>query len=63
MTDEEVSKIRETIDSTFVVEGDLRRETAMNIKRLAEIGLSLIHILIGFCALIPIRFTMFYMQF
>ncbi len=38
LTDEEVSKIREAIDSTFVVEGDLRRETAMNIKRLAEIG-------------------------
>ncbi len=38
LTDEEVSKIRETIDSNFVVEGDLRRETAMNIKRLAEIG-------------------------
>ncbi|MGI6090483.1 MAG: 30S ribosomal protein S13 [Saccharofermentanales bacterium] len=38
LTDEEVSKIREVIDSTFVVEGDLRRETAMNIKRLAEIG-------------------------
>ncbi len=38
LTDEEVSKIRETIENTYTVEGDLRRETAMNIKRLAEIG-------------------------
>ncbi|HHV41568.1 MAG TPA: 30S ribosomal protein S13 [Clostridiaceae bacterium] len=38
LTDEEVSKIRETIDNNFTVEGDLRRETAMNIKRLGEIG-------------------------
>jgi small subunit ribosomal protein S13 len=34
LTDAEVLKIRETIDADFVVEGDLRREVAMNIKRL-----------------------------
>ncbi len=38
LTDEEVAKIREVIDATMVVEGDLRRETALNIKRLTEIG-------------------------
>ncbi|HHU07509.1 MAG TPA: 30S ribosomal protein S13 [Clostridiaceae bacterium] len=38
LTDEDVSKIRETIDNSYTVEGDLRRETAMNIKRLTEIG-------------------------
>jgi len=38
LTDEEVAKIREVIDSTMTVEGDLRRETALNIKRLQEIG-------------------------
>ena len=38
LTDEEVSKIREVIDATTMVEGDLRRETALNIKRLTEIG-------------------------
>ena len=31
-------QIRETIDRDYLVEGDLRRETAMNIKRLMEIG-------------------------
>ncbi len=38
LTEEEVSKIREVIDRTQTIEGDLRRETAMNIKRLTEIG-------------------------
>ena len=38
LTDEEVEKIRAVIDETQLVEGDLRREIAMNIKRLQEIG-------------------------
>ena len=38
LTDEEVAKIRDVIDRTQTVEGDLRRETALNIKRLIEIG-------------------------
>ena len=38
LTDDEVSKIREVIDRSQVVEGDLRREVALNIKRLIEIG-------------------------
>ncbi|EYE87720.1 30S ribosomal protein S13 [Fervidicella metallireducens AeB] len=38
LNDEEVNKIREYIDKNFVVEGDLRREIALNIKRLMEIG-------------------------
>ena len=38
LTDDEVLKIRELIDRDFVVEGDLRRETAMNIKRLMDLG-------------------------
>lgn len=38
LTDEEVSKIRDVIDNSQVVEGDLRREVALNIKRLQEIG-------------------------
>ncbi|HAV90966.1 30S ribosomal protein S13 [Eubacterium uniforme] len=38
LTDEEVKKISEVIDADHIVEGDLRRETAMNIKRLQEIG-------------------------
>lgn len=38
LTDEEVNRIREVIDETMMVEGDLRRETALNIKRLQEIG-------------------------
>jgi small subunit ribosomal protein S13 len=37
LTDEEVLRIRETIDSEFTVEGDLRRQTAMNIKRLMDL--------------------------
>ena len=38
LTDEEVKRISEVIDKDFVVEGDLRREVAMNIKTLQEIG-------------------------
>ena len=38
LTDEEVAKIKDVIDETMTVEGDLRREIAMNIKRLQEIG-------------------------
>ena len=38
LTDEEVSKLRETIDKNYKVEGDLRREEQLNIKRLIEIG-------------------------
>ena len=38
VTDEEVNKLREFIDRNFTVEGDLRREVALNIKRLMEIG-------------------------
>lgn len=38
LTDEQVAKIREIIEKTQVVEGDLRREIALNIKRLIEIG-------------------------
>ena len=38
LTDQEVLQIREMIDRDYVVEGDLRRETAMNIKRLMDLG-------------------------
>lgn len=38
LTEEEVSKIRKVIDSDFKVEGDLRREVTMNIKRLMDLG-------------------------
>ncbi|MEW6771559.1 MAG: 30S ribosomal protein S13 [Bacillota bacterium] len=38
LAEDEVSRLREVIDREFKVEGDLRRETAMNIKRLMEIG-------------------------
>jgi small subunit ribosomal protein S13 len=38
LSDAEVLQIRETIDADFTVEGDLRRETAMNIKRLMDLG-------------------------
>jgi small subunit ribosomal protein S13 len=38
LTEDEVSKIRDMIDKTLKVEGDLRREIALNIKRLIEIG-------------------------
>ena len=38
LTDSEVKKISDVIEASQVVEGDLRRDTAMNIKRLQEIG-------------------------
>ena len=38
LTDEEVKKISDVIDASQTVEGDLRREIALNIKRLQEIG-------------------------
>ena len=38
LTDAEVINIRETIDNDYQVEGDLRREVAMNIKRLMDLG-------------------------
>jgi small subunit ribosomal protein S13 len=38
LTEEEVIKLREAIDSDLMVEGDLRRERSQNIKRLQEIG-------------------------
>jgi small subunit ribosomal protein S13 len=38
LTEDEISKLRETIDKNYKVEGDLRREVALNIKRLIEIG-------------------------
>ncbi|WP_249695190.1 30S ribosomal protein S13 [Stappia sp. WLB 29] len=38
LSDAEVLAIRETIDRDYMVEGDLRRETAMNIKRLMDLG-------------------------
>lgn len=38
LTDEEEAKIRECIDHHFIVEGDLRRSVALDIKRLTEIG-------------------------
>jgi len=38
LTDAEVIQIRETIDQDYLVEGDLRREVAMNIKRLMDLG-------------------------
>jgi len=38
LTDAEVMQIRETIDHDYMVEGDLRREVAINIKRLMDLG-------------------------
>ncbi|MBX9708048.1 MAG: 30S ribosomal protein S13, partial [Caulobacteraceae bacterium] len=38
LTDAEVLQIRETIDRDYTVEGDLRRETSMNIKRLMDLA-------------------------
>ncbi|MGN7457562.1 30S ribosomal protein S13 [Paenibacillus pasadenensis] len=38
LTEDEVSKLREVIDKSVKVEGDLRREISLNIKRLVEIG-------------------------
>ncbi|WP_432667290.1 30S ribosomal protein S13 [Wukongibacter baidiensis] len=38
LTEEEVSNLRQIIDNDYTVEGDLRREVSLNIKRLKEIG-------------------------
>lgn len=38
LSEDDVSKLREYIDKNLMVEGDLRRDTALNIKRLIEIG-------------------------
>jgi small subunit ribosomal protein S13 len=38
LTDDEVAKLRDSIDNDLVVEGDLRRERSQNVKRLMEIG-------------------------
>jgi small subunit ribosomal protein S13 len=38
LTEEEVGRLREVVEQEYVVEGDLRRETQMNIKRLMDIG-------------------------
>ena len=38
LNEDEISKIRELVDKNFVVEGDLRREIAMNIKRFNDMG-------------------------
>ena len=38
LSDDEVSKIREVIDSDYIVEGNLRRNTSLNIKRLTDLG-------------------------
>ncbi len=38
LTEDDVAKLREAIDKEYVVEGDLRRDVALNIKRLIEIG-------------------------
>ena len=38
VTDEEVARLRREIDTTYKVEGDLRRDVTMNIKRLVDLG-------------------------
>jgi len=38
LTEEEVAKLRAIIDKNYVVEGDLRRDVSMNIKRLMDLG-------------------------
>jgi small subunit ribosomal protein S13 len=38
LNEEDVSKIRKVIDESYIVEGDLRREISMNIKRLMDMG-------------------------
>jgi small subunit ribosomal protein S13 len=38
LTDEEIAKLRDIVDTDLVVEGDLRRERSQNVKRLMEIG-------------------------
>ena len=38
LTDDELARIRETIDQNYQVEGELRREVALNVKRLMDVG-------------------------
>jgi len=38
LTEDEISRLREAIDADYQVEGDLRREVAMNVKRLMDLG-------------------------
>lgn len=38
LSDDEIIRVRETIDAGYTVEGDLRRETAMNVKRYMDLG-------------------------
>jgi small subunit ribosomal protein S13 len=38
LSEDDVRKLRETIEATYKVEGDLRRETSMNVKRLMDLG-------------------------
>ena len=38
LTDDQEAQLREAIEHSYIIDGDLRRETAMNIKRLSEIG-------------------------
>ncbi len=38
LTDEEINKLREIVDNDFIVEGDLRRQTSMDIKRYMDLG-------------------------
>ena len=38
LSEEEIGKVRDLIDKNYVIEGDLRRETAMNIKRFNDMG-------------------------
>ena len=38
LTEDELSRLRESIDADLIVEGDLRRQTAMSIKRLMDLG-------------------------
>ena len=38
LTEDDVAKLRDVIDNEYTVEGDLRREVALNIKRLIEVG-------------------------
>ena len=38
LTDDDIAKLRDEIENNYTVEGELRRETAMNIKRLVEVN-------------------------
>jgi len=38
LTEEEIAKLRDVIESSYTVEGDLRREVALNIKRMVEVN-------------------------